>query len=65
MRTHTLVDRASRTRTATMTITGAVMTAIDDALVSLGSRELLSGAEVTDVLLDLRLVAAEEIVAVR
>jgi hypothetical protein len=66
MGTHTLIDRPSGTLSATMAIPDAVMPAIDEALVRLASRELISAAEAIDTLLDLRLiVAAVEIVAAR
>ncbi|HEY5012100.1 MAG TPA: hypothetical protein VIK61_05270 [Acidimicrobiia bacterium] len=41
-----------------MAITDAVIPAIDEALVHLASRELISAAEAIDTLLDLRLIVA-------
>ena len=58
MGTHTLIDGPSGIQSATMAITDAVIPAIDEALVHLASRELISAAEAIDTLLDLRLIVA-------
>jgi hypothetical protein len=54
--THTCID--SGTLPAAMPITSVVIPSIDEALVRLTSRELISAAEAINTLLDLRLIAA-------
>jgi hypothetical protein len=64
MRTHAIVHHPMPEETAPVEITASVVPAIDELITRVAVRELLTGAEVVDALLDLRLVAiAEAIVA--